>query len=764
MIASFLFVKNPPSPLQILLVEDDAPGRQAFCRAMKEGGVSCKITECSRAGEALERIETAPSPFDLWVVDHLLPGMSGLALCRQAAMRKTPSPLLFLIPAGSEALAAAAIKAGATAYIIKDPSCGYLNLLPVAVPEAVKRYRDRLAHTETEAVLRESEAKYRFITETMLDMVWIVGLDFHTTYVSPSVERVLGFTPEERKQQAFKENVTPEAYQRVLEKLAEELRRNHENAPDPDRSVVIEVEYYRKDGATLWMENRVQAIRDSENAMVGIMGVSRDITERREAEAALRESEKKYRTLFENAPIGIGITDGVGNILDYNEAMFRLYGYEKEDTLPSGRTVDYYHNPEERERIVTLLLRDGFVDREEVYLKRKDGTPYHGLLSMRPVEMGGKSCWLSITQDVSERKQIEKDLQGSRREWEEIFQTIGQPTLILDEDRHILKANKAILKITGKREGKIVGKRCYEVLHKGRIPEGCPFEKMLASGRLETSEMEVAFLKGIFLISCTPIFDPKGRLEKVIHTATDITDRKAQETFMALQRDLSTTLASAGSLPEAFDGVLAAVLQLEGVDCGGIYSVNPQTNGLDLVVHKGCPDRFVEAAAHFERDSPQGRMVVEGNPIYGLHLEIAPAMDAVRLDEGIRTLAVIPVKNEGDVIAALNLGSHAYEEFPEKTRRAAEIIAAQIGSAVARIQAEASLKESQRNLQALFDTLDDFLFILNGAGNIVYVNPVVKDRLGYSLETLTHMNVLDVHPPERRAEAAEIVGRHRRGH
>ena len=181
-----------------------------------------------------------------------------ILLVEQAAMRKAPSPLLFLIPAGSETLAAAAIKAGAIAYIIKDPSRGYLNLLPVAVPEAVKRY-------------------------------W-------------------------------------------------------------DRSVVIEVEYYRKNGATLWMENRVQAIRNSENAIVGIMGVSRDITERREAEAALRESEKKYRTLFENAPIGIGITDGVGNILDYNEAMLNLHRYKQEDTLPSGRTVDYYHNPEERER------------------------------------------------------------------------------------------------------------------------------------------------------------------------------------------------------------------------------------------------------------------------------------------------------------------------------------------------------------------------------------------------------------------------------
>ncbi len=398
---------NPPPPFRILLVEQAPLDRQAFCRAMKEGGIPCDFTECSRADEALERIAATPSPFDLVVVDHLLPDMSGLELCRQAAMRKTPSPLLFLIPAGSETLAAAAIKTGATAYIIKDPSNGYLNLLPVAAPEAIKRYRDRLAHTETEAVLRESEAKYRFITDTMLDMVWIVGLDLQTTYVSPSIERVLGFTPEERKQQSFKGNVTPESYQRVLERLAEELRRDHENAPDPNRSIVIEVEYYRKDGTTLWMENRVQAIRDSKNAIVGIMGVSRDITERREAEAALRESEKKYRTLFENAPIGIGITDGAGNILDFNEAMLRLHGYKPGDTLPSGRTVNYYHNPEERERTVALLLRDGFVDREEVYLKRKDGTPYHGLLSMRPMEMEGKSCWLSMIQDISE--QLKKD-------------------------------------------------------------------------------------------------------------------------------------------------------------------------------------------------------------------------------------------------------------------------------------------------------------------------------------------------------------------
>ncbi len=99
-----------------------------------------------------------------------------------------------------------------------------------------------------EDALKQSEEKYRFLTEKMADIVWTLDSDFRTTYVSPSIEKVLGFTPEERKRQTLEEIVTPESLQVVQMMFLEELRRDEEGSADPDRSVTIEVEYYRKDG------------------------------------------------------------------------------------------------------------------------------------------------------------------------------------------------------------------------------------------------------------------------------------------------------------------------------------------------------------------------------------------------------------------------------------------------------------------------------------------------------------------------------------
>ena len=149
-----------------------------------------------------------------------------------------------------------------------------------------------------ELALKDKKKKYTFLAENMMDMVWITDRNFRTTFVSPSIEKVLGFTPEERNSQSLEKSVTPNSLRQIQERFLEELKRDQEEGVDPNRSIIVEVEYYRKDGSTVWMENRVQAIRDSENNITGAMGVSRDITERKKAESALKESEQKHRRLL----------------------------------------------------------------------------------------------------------------------------------------------------------------------------------------------------------------------------------------------------------------------------------------------------------------------------------------------------------------------------------------------------------------------------------------------------------------------------------
>ncbi|NWF76318.1 MAG: response regulator, partial [Nitrospirae bacterium] len=147
-------------------------------------------------------------------------------------------------------------------------------------------------------------------------------------------------------------------------------------------------------------------------------------------------------------------------------------------------------------------------------------------------------------------RELEKELEKLwklQQEREDIFQAIGHPTIILDAQHNILSVNKATVKATGAGSAEeLIGKKCYEIFHNtSGPPEGCPLVKMLSSAKLEESEMEVEALGGIYLVSCTPVFDEKGNIQRIIHIATDITElKRAQEEIRYSHSLLEATLES----------------------------------------------------------------------------------------------------------------------------------------------------------------------------------------------------------------------------
>jgi len=171
---------------------------------------------------------------------------------------------------------------------------------------------------QAEKELRESEERFRFLAEKMADIIWTVNLNFQTTYVSPSIEKILGFTPEERKRQTLEEVITPDSLEKVQRMFLEEFRRDEAGNDDPDRSVTVEVEYYRKDGSTVWLENKVKAMRDGSGRIEGIYGVSRDITDRKTAEKEKIKLQSQLQQVQKMESIGTlagGIAHDFNNIL-----------------------------------------------------------------------------------------------------------------------------------------------------------------------------------------------------------------------------------------------------------------------------------------------------------------------------------------------------------------------------------------------------------------------------------------------------------------
>ncbi|MBN1220916.1 MAG: GAF domain-containing protein [Anaerolineae bacterium] len=263
--------------------------------------------------------------------------------------------------------------------------------------------------------------------------------------------------------------------------------------------------------------------------------------------------------------------------------------------------------------------------------------------------------------------------------------------------------------------------------------------------------------RGLLSINGAPLFDEKGEVEQVVMTIADVTEQVLIEKALHIQRDLVLALSSTDNLTEAFNQFLETTLQIEGVDCGGVYLVDRQTGMLNLVSAKGLSAQFVKHTSHYQADAPQFRLAMTGEPVYTNYAKFLPNQDQAPPQEGLRALAIIPVQYEGKMVAVLNLASHTFDEIPLSARKAFEIMAAQIGGAVAHVRTEAALRESQENLQTLFDTLDDFLFILDKQGRILHVNPVVETRLGYPAEELAGTNLLAIHPEAQREEAATII-------
>jgi PAS domain S-box-containing protein len=231
------------------------------------------------------------------------------------------------------------------------------------------------------------------------------------------------------------------------------------------------------------------------------------------------------------------------------------------------------------------------------------------------------------------------------------------------------------------------------------------------------------------------------------------------EDLLRVERDLGIAVSAAGSLEEALDRLLATSCEIEGVDCGGVYIVDSVRRTVDLVAHRGLTDWFVERVSHYGADAPETQLLLKGEPLYYFMSDNRLGDLGIRERENLRAVAVIPVLHDGEVVAALNLGSHTHDELPASTRTALEAIASLVGGVIARRRAEEALREIQRDFQAFFDTLDDFVFVLGPGGRILRTNPAVRERLGYAAEQLSAMDMAGLFPPEQRDEVRAIMAR-----
>ncbi len=262
--------------------------------------------------------------------------------------------------------------------------------------------------------LRESEERLRLILETSRIGLWSVDLRTREWSSTPFHNAILGLpgdTP--AREQDFVQLLHPDDVKR-WEKAREQSVRN---------ALPLELEYRirRRDGEERWVFTSGRALRDASGVPVQLVGISMDVTARKQAGEALRQSEEKYRVLFENSRDAVLIADETGRCLECNPATVAMFGLADKQVLlerglltlfpatqPDGRDSREVF----RERVADVLKgASGFF---EVLHQRADGTPFPAEVSVSLVEIQGRRLLHGLMRDISERRQAETELRQAK--------------------------------------------------------------------------------------------------------------------------------------------------------------------------------------------------------------------------------------------------------------------------------------------------------------------------------------------------------------
>lgn len=270
-----------------------------------------------------------------------------------------------------------------------------------------------------EKELDDSEGRYRLLSKKMNDIIWTADLSLRTTYVSPSVEKVLGFTQEERLRGNPADEMTPESFAHGTEMLMREIECDSEPGVDPDRTVKIYVEYYHKNGSTVLCENIVGALRDQKGAIIGIHGVSRDITDRKSAEDAAQYEKQRFYNLIQNAPFGMILIDEKGSFTFANSKFTEIFGYDLKDVPDGKRWFERaYPDPEYRKEIISAWVEDlekygPGEKRPRIYqVTCKDGS--RKIINFIPVRLETGENLVSC-EDITDRIKLEDQLRQAQK-------------------------------------------------------------------------------------------------------------------------------------------------------------------------------------------------------------------------------------------------------------------------------------------------------------------------------------------------------------
>jgi len=429
-------------------------------------------------------------------------------------------------------------------------------------PAALGTVKDITERKQMDEALRQSEEKYRTLIENIQDGVFVIQ-DRKLRFVNEAFARMGGCTVEEITGGNFGDFVAPEDLEMVADRYVRMMA---------GEDVPMEYEFYalQKDRVTRTIVHMTVGLINYQGRLAAL-GTVKDITERKQMDEALRQSEEKYRTLVEN------IQDGVFLIQDkklkfVNEAFLKIGGYTADEIV--GKEFRDFVAPEDLEMVADRYVR--MMAGEDVPMEyefrgiKKDGitrTVVHMTVGL--INYQGKFVALGTVKDITERKQMERALAAERERLAVTLRSIGDGVIATDAEGKVTLLNKLAENLTGWSQEKAVGKPLNEVFRtineNSRRPCENPVEKVLKIGTFFNIADNTVLIardgtEKAIADSAAPILDKHSKIVGVVLVFRDVTEKQKFEQELQKTAKLESVGILAGGIAHDFNNILTSIL------------------------------------------------------------------------------------------------------------------------------------------------------------------------------------------------------------
>lgn len=349
----------------------------------------------------------------------------------------------------------------------KDVSLSPGNYFGEKVAIAVAR--DISARKKSEEELKATQEQFKLISDNTLDIIWIRDLSLRFTYVSPSCFRMKGFTVKEVMNSMPEDILTPGSYQNYMSIFSKELEREKDPASDKNRTVIVDGQEICKDGRIIWTESLMNFIRDKEGNAVGILGVTRDITERKKAEELLAKEQALMKSLMDTIPDCIYFKDTESRYLSVNKSVSKIFNLKHPDDVYGKTDFDFFHFDHAQKTFEDeqSIISNGnpMITVEERMLSKDHNERWFSTTKMPMFDESGNVTGIfGVSRDITEKKITEESIRKSEERYRLLADNIGDVIFTLDLELNFKYVSPSVKILTGYNPEEVLKKHFSELL------------------------------------------------------------------------------------------------------------------------------------------------------------------------------------------------------------------------------------------------------------------------------------------------------------